>query len=223
MFHPASDQQSHHGHVSAQRARLRDVVRPGTNFQHEMLVAVAARGERGAPPEWFKCVGSRMQRTLYRLLGPAAPVEQLLEGEMTEVAASWSKYSGDEPMSVWAQRMAVDIALRHLTGGGTTPVEGHCFAHARPGGVREVLATLYATLRKTRPMEQVAFALLELDGRSLSEAAAILRAPPMVVRQRAGRVRRHLSFAARGDRLIARYLQIAERIGALAHHLDHRE
>lgn len=222
MFHPLSDH-SPHGHVSAERSRLRDVPRPGTNFQHEMLVAVAARGERGAPPEWMRLVGSHLQRTLHRLLGPAAPVERLLEGAMTEVAASWSKYAGDEPVSLWAQRMAVDVALRHLAAEGAAPVEGHCFAHARPGGVREVLATLYVTLRKTRPMEHIAFALLELDGRSLSEAAAILRAPPMVVRQRAGRVWRHLSFAARGDRLIARYLQIAERIGALAHRLEHRE
>lgn len=220
MIHSTSAQQTPHGQVSAQRSRLRDVVRPGTNFRHEMLVAIAARGERGAPPEWMSFVGSRLQRTLYRLLGPAAPVELLLERGMAEAAASWSKYPGDEPVSIWAQRIAVDVALRHLASGGGAVNESHCCANARPGGVREVLTTLYAALQKTRPMEQVAFALLELDGRSLSEAAAILRAPPMVVRQRAWRARRHLLFAARGDRLIARYLRIAARLGALARRLD---
>ena len=173
MIQSASAQQTPHGQVSAQRSRLRDVVKPGTNFRHEMLVAIAARGERGAPPEWMKFVGSRVQRTLYRLLGPAAPVELLLPRAMTEAAASWSKYRGDEPVSIWAQRIAVDIVLGHLAGGGGALNESHCCANARPGGVREVLATLYATLQKTRPMEQVPFALLELDGRSVSEAAAI--------------------------------------------------
>lgn len=220
MIHSASAQQTPHGQVSAQRSRLRDVVRPGTNFQHEMLVAIAARGERGAPPEWMKFVGGRLQRTLDRLLGPTAPVELLLERAMAEAAASWSKYAGDEPVSIWAQRIAIDVAVRHLASGGGAVNDSHCCVNARPGGVREVLATLYAALQKTRPMEQVAFALLELDGRSLSEAAVILRAPPMVVRQRAWRVRRHLLFAARGDRLIARYLRIAARLGALARRLD---
>ena len=124
---------------------------------------------------------------------------------------------------MWAQRIAVDLALGHLACGGAALNQSHCCANARPGGVREVLATLYATLQKTRPMEQVAFALLELDGRSVSEAAAILRAPPMAVRQRAWHVRRHLLFAARREPLIARYLRIAPRISALARHLDNPE
>ena len=42
----------------------------------------------------------------------------------------------------------------------------------------------------------------------------------MVVRQRALRARRHLLFAARGDRLIARSIRIAARLGALARHFD---
>lgn len=220
MIHAATDQHSPHGQVSAQRSRLRDVARPGTNFRHEMLVAIAARGARGAPPEWMTFVGGRVRRTLYRLLGPAAPMELLLERAMAEAAAGWSKYAGDEPVSIWAQRIAVDVALQHLARGGAAGGERHCCESARPGGVREVLATVYASMQKTRPMEQVAFALLELDGRSLSEAAAILGAPAMVVRQRAWRVRRHLLFAARGDRLIARYVRLGARLAALARRLD---
>lgn len=223
MIQTNSDQQTPHGQVSAQRSRLPDVAKPGKNFQHEMLVAIAARGERGARPAWMTFVSGRVERTLYRLLGPAAPVELLLKRAMNEASASWSELPADEPLSIWAQRIAVDVAVRYLWEGGVVVNEGHCFANARPGGVREVLATVYASMRKTRPPEQVAFALLELDGRSLSEAAAILQAPPMVVRQRAARVHRHLLFAARRDRLIARYVRIAARLGTLARRADHTE
>ena len=80
---------------------------------------------------------------------------------------------------------------------------------------------LYARLRNLAPEEQVAFALLELDGRSLSEASAVLRLAPAAVRQRAWRARRHLLFAARGDRLIAKYLRIGARLQAFARRGDH--
>jgi DNA-directed RNA polymerase specialized sigma24 family protein len=206
----------------AQPSRLRRVPMPGKNFRHEILVAMAAQGHRGARLEWMKIVGGDLQRTLQRLLGPAAPHELLLEGALFAAATSWPDYRGEEPVSIWAQRVAARVALTYLSE-ANRPAESlsGCFAGARPGGVREVVAALYVTLRQRPPEEHVAFALLELDGRSLSEAAAVLRLPPMVVRQRAGRVHRHLLFAARGDRLIAKYVRIASRLRAFARRWDH--
>ena len=57
--------------------------------------------------------------------------------------------------------------------------------------------------------------MLELNGSSIGEAAALLDAPSAVVRQRAARVRRQLLFAARRDLWLTRYLLIAPRLRAL--------
>ena len=51
--------------------------------------------------------------------------------------------------------------------------------------------------------------------------AAILRVSPTVVRQRAARVRRQLLFAARSDRLLARYLRLEPRLVGLLRCWDH--
>ena len=216
---------SHPGwQISKPPSQVRNTVKPGKNFRHQLLVAMVAQGHRGARLEWMKLVGGHLQRTLQRLLGPAAPLELLLEGALFAAATSWPQYRGDEPVSIWAQRVAVGVASTYLAD-ANRPAEdlSACFAGARAGGVREVVAALYARLRNLPPEEQVAFALLELDGRSLSEASAVLRLPPVVVRQRAWRARRHLLFAARRDRLIARYLRIGARLRAFARRSDHQQ
>jgi DNA-directed RNA polymerase specialized sigma24 family protein len=141
----------------------------------------------------------------------------LLESGRFEALSSWPPH-GDQPLALWVQRIASGVALGYLKGQTQAPLEAA--AGTRAGGVREVLANLYGRLRALRPQEQLAFALLELNGSSVSEAAAVLRVPPAVVRQRAALVWRQLLFAARSDRLLLRYLCIALRLQALTRRYD---
>lgn len=212
-----SEQRTLHFEIWSQPVRLREATRRGKNFQH---VALAARGTRAARSEWMKLVGGALQRTLRHLLGPEAPLEALLESALFEAATAWPPRRDDEPISIWVQRIGTDIALRHLAGTKASP-RREVLPGERPGGVGEVLAAVYGSLRKLRPEEQVAFALLDLAGRSSTEAGAVLRAPPVVVRRRASRARQHLAFAARSDRLLARYMCIASRLRALARRFEH--
>jgi DNA-directed RNA polymerase specialized sigma24 family protein len=218
MTTQASEQPS--WQVSAPLPRRIGAAKRGKDFRHELLVSMAVRGTRTAGPEWVKIVGGALQRTLQHLLGPDVPIEALLESALFEALSSWPPAPGEGPLSVWLQRIAAGVALAHLRCAGPGADPGRL--GARPGGIVEVLSSLYARLRKLPAEEQVAFALLELDGRSLSEAAAVLRAPVTVVRQRACRVRRHLLFAARCDRLLIRYLCMSARLRALARRLDRR-
>ena len=93
-------------------------------------------------------------------------------------------------------------------------------ASAPSGSLREALTHLHRWLRAARQHEQLAFALLELNANSVAEASAILRVAPAVVRQRAAFLRRQLLFAARGDRLLARYLRLGRRMHGLLRHWD---
>jgi DNA-directed RNA polymerase specialized sigma24 family protein len=203
--------------VSRQPVALPDLARRGKNFRHELFVEMSVRGTRNAGSKWQRLVGSELERTLKCLLGPEAPHAQLLEHGRFEALSSWPP-PGDQPLALWVQRIASGVALGYLQGQPRTPIAAA--AGARAGGVREVLVNLYGRLRALRPQEQLAFALLELNGSSVIEAAAVLRVSSAVVRQRAARVRRQLLFAARSDRLLLRYLCIALRLQALTRQFD---
>lgn len=164
-----------------------------------------------AGPETVKLVAAVLERTLLRLLGPVAPQEALLEKALLEALETWP--ADHRSLLLWGQRLAVRVALEHLKQAESPSLEE--WRTTRPGRAREVFAHLQVWLRQSRPDEQLAFTLLELNGSSLCEAATLLGAPTDGVRQRAARVRRKLLFAARRDLWLTRYLLIAPRLRAL--------
>lgn len=123
--------------------------------------------------------------------------------------------------TLWSQRIATGVAFGHLKNTERAPLEEP--SPARTVRLRELLRHVHAWLRTARPPEQLAFALLELNGSSVSEAALILRAAPSVVRTRAAFLRRQLTFAARRDLQLARYLRLGPRLQALLRHWDRAE
>jgi DNA-directed RNA polymerase specialized sigma24 family protein len=187
------------------------------------LMACVARGQRHAQLEFLEAVGLGVQCTLRRLVGDEAAIEPLLEAALLQAVNHAPEYRGNEPLALWAQSIAVQVATSYLVGApkalagtsGSAPAETEL-----PPKVCDLLGRVRAQLRETRPEEQVAFALLEFDGRSLGEASCLMRASPMVVRQRATRAWRHLLFAARSDRLIAGYVRLAEQLRRLAARLQ---
>ena len=185
----------------------------GKNFRHELLVEMSVRGTRSAGSSWMKVVGSELERTLEYLLGPDAPLGQLLESARFQALSAWPPPS-DQPLNIWVRTIASDVALSHLKGGSTATSPDS--ERARPGGIREVLSNLYGRLRAARPLEHLAFALLDLSGSSVSEAAAVLHVPPATILQCAARIRRQLLFAARRDVLLLRYMCMALRWQAIS-------
>jgi DNA-directed RNA polymerase specialized sigma24 family protein len=176
---------------------------------------MSVRGTSSPSREWAKGVCRNLERVLECLLGPDVPLEPLLQAAQLRALDAWPP-PADEPLSVWLRCIATAVALAHLTSGA--PRWRVRPPSPRPGSVREVLSHLYARLRGMPPQEQLAFALLELDGASVNEAAAVLRVAPTTLLQRVVRVRRQLLFAARRDRLLLRYLCIARRLRAMAQH-----
>jgi DNA-directed RNA polymerase specialized sigma24 family protein len=186
-------------------------LRPSSPAPH-LGVQLAVRGTRSASPEWSKLVGSLLERTLQRLLGPEAPQELLLESALFEALSSWPP-RGDQTITLWGQRIAVGVAHGYLKSAARSSPEKALPAPS--GSLREAITHLHRWLRAARQDEQLAFALLELNASSVAEASAILSVAPAVVRQRAAFLRRQLLFAARGDRLLARYLRLGRRLNGL--------
>jgi hypothetical protein len=194
-------------------ARLAEPVRRGKKYRHEVLVAIAASGGGALAPEGLRFARQVLASTLQHLVGPAEPLEPLLETALTEAALCWQPATGDEPLSIRLQQIAVGVALRHCSAAPAS--SGDCVVE-RPGGMRELLARVYATLGQVPLQDRFAFALVDLGGRSLGEASAVFEVPSNVVEQRVRRARRRLLFAARRDALLLRYVSLAARWRRLA-------
>lgn len=200
---------------SADEPSIRKAYLGGAGDRQGLLVP-SVRSAPSTHPDSVKLVGSVLERTLLRLLGPGAPLELLLEKALLEALGAWPTCDG--ALLLWGQRLAVRAASEYLKQAGPSSSDER--RTTRPGRAREVLEHLQVWLRQARPDEQLAFTLLELNGSSIGEAAVLLGAPTAVVRQRAARVRRQLLFAARRDLWLTRYLLIAPRLRALLRSWD---
>jgi hypothetical protein len=194
-------------------ARLAKPAKRGKTYCHEVLVAIAASGGGPPRPEWIRFARGVLAGTLQHLVGPAEPLEPLLEMALTEASPCWLPTISDEPLSIRLQRIAVGVAQRHRSAAAERSDAGGL---ERPGGVRELLARVYAVLGQMPQQDRLAFALVDLGGRSLGEAGAVFDVPSNVLEQRVRRARRRLLFAARRDALLLRYLSLAARWRRLA-------
>jgi hypothetical protein len=191
----------------------RQIVDRRKAYRHQMLVTLAASGPGSQRAEWIEFAGSILECTLQYLVGPAVPLDRLVAVGLSEVALSWPPSHAEEPLSIWLQRIAAGVALDYLV---AAPACANGDAPERPGGVRQLLSCVYSTLRTLKPEDQLAFALVELGGRSLAEAAEVFGVSAPVVEQRVQRARRRLLFAARRNGLLVRYLCLSARWRALA-------
>jgi DNA-directed RNA polymerase specialized sigma24 family protein len=165
------------------------------------------QGGRGAQLELVDAIAAPVRRTLYRLLGSQAPNELLLETVLLRALSEALESDRRQPLVLWAQGIAVRSAMRFL-GRVREPRQGPPPAKTEHT-VRRLLDRVHARLRDLSPEDQVAFALLHVEGRPLEEAALLMRAQPLTVRRCAERAQQRLLFLARGDQMIATYLRIS--------------
>jgi DNA-directed RNA polymerase specialized sigma24 family protein len=171
------------------------------------LVERARQGGRRAQLELVGAIAAPVRCTLYRLLGSQAPIELLLEATLLRAISGPVEYDQRQPLVLWAQGIAVRIALSFLSGvrkprqGPPPPETEHT--------VRGLLDRVHSRLRDLSPEDQVAFALLHVEGRPLEEAALLMRVQPLAVRRCAERAQQRLLFLARGDQMIATYLRLS--------------
>lgn len=190
-------------------------VRP--SLQHDnALVQRARNGDRAAQTDLFRQLRSTVHATLYRVLGSNEQMEDLLQDAFVEIFRSLSRYTGELPLATWAAGTAARLAYRHLRGDVRKAKENR----ALPARVlrlaysssedriqhREAVKRLYAVLERLKVEYRVAFALFELDGRSLADVAQIMDVTLPMAKNRITRARSQLRAAARRDSLLANYL-----------------
>ena len=178
------------------------------------LARRAATGERAAQRALFHELRRPMHATLYRVLGSNRHLEDLLQEAFIELFRSLPSYRGDAKLTTWADSITARVAFRHLRRGRlllvAAPLASVPSEAATPD--REVHAKLgierlYAAMDEMHPNYRIAFALFWIDGRTIEEVAEVTGVSAIAAKSRIWRARRWLKNRAKGDRVLAGWLE----------------
>jgi RNA polymerase sigma-70 factor (ECF subfamily) len=178
------------------------------------LVDGARRGEATAFRELFRLNHPRVHRIVYRLVGPSADLDDLVQTVFVEGFRSLPAFRGDALFSTWLGRIAVRVTMRAVKRPrlATSPLGGADDSeHAGAGpeqtaADREGLRRLDALLATLRPKRRAAFVLHVLEGYSMEEIAAMVGASIAAVKVRVHDARREIERRARKDAWFAEWL-----------------
>lgn len=172
-------------------------------------------GEQAAAQELFRRQRGRIHASLYRILGSNRDMDDLLQETFIQVFSSLHTFRGEARLSTWVDRIAVRVAYRYISKKKTAtltlelssePVELRSGPDRRVRA-REGIRRFYAALAKLSPTARIAFALHELDGRSVAQVAECVGASVTATKLRIWRARRALFKHAANDPVLSEFLQ----------------
>ncbi len=178
------------------------------------LASRAAAGDRAAQQELFLALRKRVHATIFRVLGSNEHMEDLLQDAFIEIFRSLPSFRGESLLSTWADRVAARVAFhylrrlpRRIRTTDEDPTAAAATASTEEASLhREGLDRLYRVIERLSPDQRIAFALFEIDGRSLEEVATVTGVTVVAAKNRVVRARRKVWDAARRDPVLASYL-----------------
>jgi RNA polymerase sigma factor (sigma-70 family) len=203
---------------------VRGLPRPSAREVTE-LVEHARQGNRDAIGQLFRVHLPSVHRVVYRLVGPASDVDDLVQTVFIEAFRSLAGFRGDAMFSTWLTRIAVRVTIRDRKrwrsrqpvlaamswpdGDATVAIAGGASNPERTVAAREGLRVLDALLAELRPKRRAAFVLHVLEGHAMDEVAAILNASTSAVKVRVHDARRHIERRMLADPALANLLASA--------------
>jgi RNA polymerase sigma-70 factor (ECF subfamily) len=178
------------------------------------LVEAARRGEPTAFRALFRVHHARVHRVVYRLVGPSAEVDDLVQQVFVEGFRSLRAFRGEALFSTWLSRIAVRVTMRAVKRPRlpTSPLDASVDLEAleaspdQTADDREGLRRLDGMLATLRPKRRVAFVLHVLEGHSMEEIAAMVGTSVAAVKVRVHDARHELERRARRDPWFAEWL-----------------
>jgi RNA polymerase sigma factor (sigma-70 family) len=179
------------------------------------LARRCAGGDIVAQRQLFRDQRGRVHRTLYRILGSNADMEDLVQDVFLEVFRSLDRFRGEARLSTWIARITARVAM-HYFGRRRPPsqsldalpfeLESASPSAERVAVAREAARRLYQVLDRVEAAQRVAFALHVIDGIPLREVADITDSSLVATKSRVWRARREIEKRARRDPLLAGFL-----------------
>lgn len=191
-----------------------------TTADVDALVAKAQRGDRWAFTELFRRHRADVSRLVYRMMGPHADMEDIVQEVFLQVHRSIGEFRGQAKFSTWLHRVTVNVVLMARRAArsrpvltGETPTEYEPDAGLAPDEDamrRRRIDAFRRLLEKLPEKKRIVFQLHELEGWSPAEIAEHVGAPVLTVRTRLFYARRELEAMIREEPSLA---QLADELG----------
>jgi len=186
-----------------------------------MLVDRCNNGEDAATRELFRHYHKRVHGTLYRILGNTRDIDDLTQDAFIQVFKSLRSFRAEAKLATWIDRITVRVAYRYIgkrqkqpqTDAMPEEIESSMPGPSQHMQSRHGVRSLYSALTQLSPAARIAFALHEIEGRSVAEVAAIVGASKSACKLRIWRARRTLFKIAAADPTLAEFLSETSPLG----------
>ena len=185
------------------------------------LVRRAQKGDRAAFTELFRRHRSDVARLVFRMLGPTADAEDVVQEVFLQVHKSLGEFRGQAKFTTWLHRVTVNVVLMVRRAARSRPVfAGEPVADHEPdrgllpdedAARKARIAAFQRLLDRLPEKKRTVFILHEIEGQSPAEIAEIVDAPVLTVRTRLFYARRELAEMMREEPSLA---QLAEELSA---------
>jgi RNA polymerase sigma factor (sigma-70 family) len=185
------------------------------------LVVRAQRGDEAAFGELFRKHRSVVAAIAYRMLGPSADLEDVVQEVFLQVHRSLPDFRGQSKFSTWLHRVAVNVVLMTRRRARSRPTyASEEAARHEPADVpspdqdvaraRRVEA-FRRLLDKLSDKKRTVFVLHEIEGIAPDEIATIVACPVLTVRTRLFYARKELAEMMRAEPSLAAFAELGER------------
>jgi RNA polymerase sigma factor (sigma-70 family) len=190
--------------------RLAAVAEP---WEVDELVRRSQRGDRAAFSELFRRHRGDVSRLVFRMLGPTADVEDVVQEVFLQVHKSLGEFRGQAKFTTWLHRVTVNVVLMVRRAARSRPVfAGEPVSDHEPDrGIqpdedasrRARIEAFRRLLDRLPEKKRTVFVLHELEGKAPVEIAEIVDAPVLTVRTRLFYARRELAEMMREEPTLA--------------------
>lgn len=188
------------------------------------LIERALAGDASAFREIFRNHRQDVARVVYRMLGPSADAEDVVQEVFLHVYRSLPTFRGDSRFTTWLYRLAVNVTRMHLRKGRSRPrfadvdvpdVASEDDARRDdPESVveqRERLRVLYRLLDGIGEKKREVLVLHDFEGMPAKEIADLVGAPVLTVRTRLFYARKELYAAMANEPALANVLDALQK------------
>jgi RNA polymerase sigma-70 factor (ECF subfamily) len=193
---------------------------PAEPIELDELVRRAQRGDRAAFTELFRRHRGDVSRLVFRMLGPTADAEDVVQEVFLQVHRSLGEFRGQAKFTTWLHRVTVNVVLMVRRAARSRPVfAGEPVADHEPdrglmpdedAARKARIAAFRRLLDRLPEKKRTVFVLHEIEGQSPAEIAEMVDAPVLTVRTRLFYARRDLAEMMRDEPALA---QLAEELG----------
>src|SRR5690606_31447082 len=174
------------------------------------LIARAQEGDTAAFRQIFLRHRENVSRIVFRMLGPSADVEDVVQEVFLNVYRSLPSFRGDSKFSTWLYRLATNVTRMHLRRGRSRPKVADVEVPEAPRESRppdgpdeqleraERVRALYRLLETLSDKKREVLVLHDLEGVPAKEIAEVMGIPVLTVRTRLFYARKEL-YAALAD------------------------